>query len=328
VTNASRTLCCDINERSWSSELCDLFGLPRAALGEIRASSGRFGVLSPEVAGGALRGVPLSGIAGDQQAALFGQCCYEPGMTKVTYGTGSFVLMNLGTVCPPPSEGLLTTIGWQLGDSVTYALEGAIFSSGATIQWLRDGLGIIAKAEDTGPLATSIDSSDGVVIVPAFTGLGSPWWDPDARGTIVGLSKGLGRAHLARAAVEAIAYQTRDVLDVMVAAGGHPVTVLRADGGAAALDLLLQLQADQSRVQVVRAATTEVTALGAAMLAGLAEGVWGSLDDLRDLSPAEATFTPESSLGKADRDHSAWLAALERSRGWAQRIETTEIEST
>jgi glycerol kinase len=328
VTNASRTLCCDINERSWSSELCDLFGLPRAALGEIRASSGRFGVLSPEVAGGALRGVPLSGIAGDQQAALFGQCCYEPGMTKVTYGTGSFVLMNLGTVCPPPSEGLLTTIGWQLGDSVTYALEGAIFSSGATIQWLRDGLGIIAKAEDTGPLATSIDSSDGVVIVPAITGLGSPWWDPDARGTIVGLSKGLGRAHLARAAVEAIAYQTRDVLDVMVAAGGHPVTVLRADGGAAALDLLLQLQADQSRVQVVRAATTEVTALGAAMLAGLAEGVWGSLDDLRDLSPAEATFTPESSLGKADRDHSAWLAALERSRGWAQRIETTEIEST
>ena len=319
VTNVSRTLCCDISTCSWSPELCDLFGLPRAALGEIRASSGRFGMVSAGVAGGALRGVPLSGIAGDQQAALFGQSCFEPGMTKVTYGTGSFVLMNLGTVIPPPTPGLLTTIGWQLGDTVTYALEGAIFSSGATVQWLRDGLGIIARADEIGPLAASIESSDGVVIVPAFTGLGSPWWDPDARGTIVGLSKGLGRAHLARAAVESIAFQTRDVLDVMTATAQLPVTVLRADGGAAVLDLLLQLQADQSRVEVARPATTEVTALGAAMLAGLAEGVWGSLDDLKGLSPAEVTFSPQTTTARADRDHAAWLAALARSRAWADR---------
>ncbi|MGO8876031.1 MAG: FGGY family carbohydrate kinase, partial [Acidimicrobiales bacterium] len=272
ASNASRTLCYDIADRSWSLELCELFGIPPHALGEVHPSSGRFGIVSSEVAGGALGGIPLSGIAGDQQAALFGQCCYGTGMTKVTYGTGSFVLMNLGPSCPPPIDGLLTTVAWQLGTVVTYALEGAIFSSGATIQWLRDGLGIIASAQETGPLAASIDCNDGVFLVPAFTGLGSPWWDPDARATIVGLSRGIGRAHLARAAVEAIAYQTRDVIAVMASGGGHAMTVLRADGGAAAMDLLLQLQADQSQVDVVRPRTTEVTALGVAMLAGLAEG--------------------------------------------------------
>jgi glycerol kinase len=317
ASNASRTLCYDIFDQTWSEELCDLFGVPIAALGEVRPSSGRFGVVADDVASGRLAGVPLSGIAGDQQAALFGQCCYEPGMTKVTYGTGSFVLMNLGEVCPPPRDGLLTTVAWQLGDRFSYALEGAIFSSGATIQWLRDGLRIIERADEVGALAASIESNEGVVLVPAFTGLGSPWWDPDARGTIVGLSRGIGRAHLARAAVEAIAYQTRDVIDVMTAAGGHPVTVLRADGGAATMDLLLQLQADQSRVEVVRARTTEVTALGAAMLAGLAEGVWGSLEDLKALSPSQATFQAVATAAKADRDHAHWRSALERSRGWA-----------
>ncbi|MGP0003589.1 MAG: FGGY family carbohydrate kinase [Acidimicrobiales bacterium] len=317
VSNASRTLCFDIVQRRWSDDLCNLFDIPAQALGEVRASSGRFGLVSGTVAGGALNGVPLSGIAGDQQAALFGQCCYELGMTKVTYGTGSFVLMNLGTICPPPTDGLLTTVAWQVGGAVSYALEGAIFSSGATIQWLRDGLGIIARAEETGPLAASIESSEGVVLVPAFAGLGSPWWDPDARATIVGLTRGTGRAHLARAAVEAIAYQTRDVLDVMASAGGQAVTVLRADGGAAAMDLLLQLQADQSRVEVIRPRTTEVTALGAAMLAGLAEGVWGSLDDLVQLSPVEASFQPSATPARADRDHDQWRRALERSRGWA-----------
>jgi len=317
ASNASRTLCYDIRAGQWSEELCDLFGIPASSLGDVRPSSGRFGTVSESVTGGALTGVPLSGIAGDQQAALFGQCCYEPGATKVTYGTGSFVLMNLGGDCPAPSEGLLTTVAWQIGDDLTYALEGAIFASGATIQWLRDGLGIIDQAAETGPLAASVPSSDGAYFVPAFTGLGSPWWDPDARGTIVGLSRGIGRAHLARAAVEAIAYQTRDVTDQMGSAAGRPVSLLRADGGAAAMDFLLQLQADQSRVEVVRPRTTEVTALGAAMLAGLAEGVWESFDDLRTLSPAEVSFQPAAAKSKADADHAGWLRALDRSRGWA-----------
>jgi glycerol kinase len=315
ASNASRTLCYDLRNRCWSEELCQLIGVPVGALGQVQPSSGRFGLVSAEVAGGLLAGVPLSGIAGDQQAALFGHCCLEPGATKVTFGTGSFVLMNLGSVCPPPTEGLLTTVGWQIGDDITYALEGAVFASGATIQWLRDGLGIIKEAAETGPLAASVDSNDGVYLVPAFTGLGSPWWDPDARATIVGLTRGTGRSHLARAAVEAMAYQTRDVLDVMAATAGHAVTLLRADGGAAAMDLLLQLQADQSRVVVVRPRTTEVTSLGAAMLAGLAEGVWGSLEDLRALSVAEVSFGPLAGTAKADRDHAGWLRALDRSRG-------------
>ncbi|HXY45420.1 MAG TPA: glycerol kinase [Acidimicrobiales bacterium] len=318
VSNASRTLCYDIVDGRWSEELCDLFSVPRQALGQVRASSGRFGTVSETVAGGALAGVPLSGIAGDQQAALFGQCCFEVGMTKVTYGTGSFVLMNLGPICPPPTDGLLTTIAWQVSGAVSYALEGAVFSSGATIQWLRDGLGMIERADETEALAASVGSSEGVVIVPAFTGLGSPWWDPDARAAVVGLTRGLGRAHLARAAVEAIAYQTRDVLDVMAAASGQAVTTLRADGGAAGMDLLLQLQADQSRVEVIRPRTTEVTALGAAMLAGLAEGLWGSLDDLVRLSPPEAAFAPVMTAARADQGHDEWMRALERSRHWAK----------
>jgi glycerol kinase len=308
-------LCYDIRNRCWSEELCELLDVPIGALGAVQASAGRFGPASVEVAGGVIAGVPLSGIAGDQQAALFGHCCFQPGATKVTFGTGSFVLMNLGGDCPPPTEGLLTTVAWQIGDDLTYALEGAVFASGATIQWLRDGLGIIAEAAETEALAATIDSNDGVYLVPAFAGLGSPWWDPDARAAIVGLTRGTGRAHVARAAVEAMAYQTRDVLDVMASVAGRPVTLLRADGGAAAMDLLLQLQADQSRVVVVRPRTTEMTALGAAMLAGLAEAVWGSLDDLRALSPAEASFDPVASAAKADRDHAGWLRALERSKG-------------
>jgi len=316
-SNASRTLCYDIAQGRWSEDLCSLFRIPVKALGAVLASSGRFGVVGGDVAGGALKNVPLSGIGGDQQAALFGQCCFEPGMTKVTYGTGSFVLMNLGATCPAPCDGLLTTIAWKIGDSTTYALEGAVFASGATIQWLRDGLGIISQASDTEALATSIPASDGVYFVPAFAGLGSPWWDPDARATIVGLTRGTGRAHLARAAVEAMAYQTRDVLDIMSSSSGRPVSLLRADGGAAAMDLLLQLQADQSQVRVIRPRTTEVTALGAAMLAGLAEGVWGSSDDLKSLSPAEATFEPVASQARVDGDHASWLRAIERSRGWA-----------
>ncbi len=324
ASNASRTLCYDIQQRSWSHELCDLFGVPLEALGEVLPSAGRFGTVASTVAGGAFKGVPVSGIAGDQQAALFGHGCHEPGDTKVTYGTGSFVLMNLGREIPPPAEGVLTTVAWDLGahappgagDGFVYALEGAVFSSGATIQWLRDGLGLIDQAAEAGPLAAEIPNNDGVYLVPAFTGLGSPWWDPEARGAVIGITKGTGRAHLARAAVEAIAYQCRDVLDAMGDAAGRPVNQLRADGGVAAMDLLLQLQADQAGVPVTRPRTTEVTALGAAMLAGLAEGFWGSVADLQTLTSGSQVFEPAPRRGRADSDHAGWLSAVGRSRHW------------
>lgn len=315
-SNASRTLCYDIVARRWSDELCELFGVPSGALGEIRPSSGRFGLISPEVAGGRLAGVALSGIAGDQQAALFGQGCHSVGSTKVTYGTGSFILMNLAGSVPAPVDGLLTTVAWQLEDRFDYALEGAVFSSGATIQWLRDGLRIIEAASEVEALASSVPGTDGVHLVPAFSGMGSPWWDPHARGTVTGISRGTTRAHLARAAVEAMAFQTRDVLDAMRAAAGREITELRCDGGASVMDLLLQLQADQGQVRVSRSPTTEVTALGAAFLAGLAEGVWGSLEELKELVPPAATFEPNVTGASADRRHDAWLAALARAGGW------------
>ncbi len=317
VSNASRTLCYDIVQRAWSEQLCDTFGIPMRALGDVLPSSGSFGVVSREVAGGLLAGVPLSGIAGDQQAALFGQCCFEAGMTKVTYGTGGFVLMNLGPTCPRPADGLLTTVAWELGGKTTYALEGAIFSAGATFQWLRDGLGIIEHVEEIASLAETVDSSQGVVVVPAFSGLGSPWWDPEARGTVVGLSRGTGRAHLARAAVEALAFRTRDVLESMASSSGHPVTELRADGGAAAMGLLLQMLANQSQLGVARQRSVEMTALGAAMLAGLAEGVWASPADLSRLAPADLRYEPTVSKARADHEYERWLDALRRSRGWS-----------
>ncbi|MCJ7671380.1 MAG: glycerol kinase GlpK, partial [Acidimicrobiia bacterium] len=235
-SNASRTLLYDLDALAWSDELLEIFGVPRTCLPAVMPSSGRFGMTRPDCAAGL--GVPVSGIAGDQQAALFGQACFEPGMTKNTYGTGSFVLMNLGDEHPGPVEGLLTTVAWQLGDAITYALEGAIFVTGAAVQWLRDGLGIIAEASEIGPLAESVADTGGVVFVPAFTGLGSPWWDPYARGTILGLTRGTGRAHLARAVVEAMAWQTRDVVDAMTTASGRAITELRADGGASVMNLL------------------------------------------------------------------------------------------
>jgi glycerol kinase len=316
ASNASRTLCYDLTTRAWSGELCELFGVPIGALGDVVASSGRIGTVSASVAGGLLDGVPVSGIAGDQQAALFGQCCHRPGETKVTYGTGSFVLMNLGSDLPAPADGLLTTVAWQIGDDVVYALEGAVFASGATIQWLRDGLGIIADASETGPLAESLAGNEGVYLVPAFTGLGSPWWDPDARATVTGLTRGTGRAQLARATVEAMAYQTRDVVEAMASHAGCDVVLLRADGGAAIMDVLLQLQADQCRVPVVRPRSTEVTALGAALLAGVAEGVW-TLEETRVLVTEESRFVPLASAAKADADHHGWLRAVAASRGAA-----------
>lgn len=322
-SNASRTLLYDIGRHEWDAELGELFGVPLHCLPGLVPTCGAVAPVAGPLAerGGPLAGVPVSALAGDQQSALFGQACFRPGTAKATYGTGTFVLLNVGDEQPEPRQGLLTTVAWDLGDRAAgsapvYALEGAVFSTGAAIQWLRDGLGIIDAAADIGPLASSIPNSEGVVVVPAFTGLGSPWWDPYARGTIVGLSRGLGRAQLARAVVEAVAFQVRDVVDAMRLAGA-PVETLRVDGGASVIDLLLQLQADQLRLPVCRSASAEATALGAATLAGLATGMWSSLEELSGLWKADAVFEPKGSAASADSAHAGWVRAVDRARGWA-----------
>ncbi len=315
VTNASRTMLCDIRSRQWDRELCDLLHVPIASLAEIVPSSGRIGVTA--ALDGVPAGIPVSGVAGDQQAALFGQACVQPGMAKNTYGTGSFVLLNVGATCPPPAEGMLTTVAWTLADGTThYALEGSIFVTGSAIQWLRDGLQLFDDAAAAGPLAASVDDSGGVFVVPAFTGLGSPWWDPYARGTVVGITRGIGPAHLTRAVVESMAFQTRDVVDAMVAASGTVITDLRVDGGASAMDLLCQIQADQLGVTVRRPVDRETTALGAAFLAGLAEGVWPTIDAIAARWEEDAEFTPASDRTGPDAQHAEWLRAVERSRAW------------
>ncbi len=317
-SNASRTMLFDIRTLAWSPDLCDLLRVPIDALPAVLPSSGRFGLTSD--ACGIPANIPISGIAGDQQAALFGQACVEPGMAKNTYGTGSFVLLNVGPTCPAPAEGMLTTVAWTLADgTVAYALEGSIFITGAAIQWLRDGLSIIDDAAEIGPLAASVTDTGGVFLVPAFTGLGSPWWDPYARGTLIGITRGTTRAHLARAAVEAMAYQTRDVVAAMVAASGTPIRDLRVDGGASVMDLLLQIQADQLGVTVRRPKDQETTALGAAFLAGLAEGVWPSLDAIAARWELDATFEPTGGDLQiiADLLHAQWSEAVTRSRDWA-----------
>jgi glycerol kinase len=307
----------DIGRGGWSDELCALFDVPRACLPEVLPSSGRFGLTVPEHAAGLH--VPVSGIAGDQQAALFGQACVEPGMTKNTYGTGSFVLTNVGPKLPEPVEGLLTTVAWSLapGD-VTYAMEGAIFVTGAAIQWMRDGLGIIGDAAETGPLAASVPDAGGIYVVPAFTGLGSPWWDPYARGTVVGITRGTNRAHLARAIVEAMAFQTVDVVEAITRASGTALSEMRVDGGASVMDVLCQFQADVLDVPVRRAAIQETTALGAAFLAGVAEGVWASAEEVNAQWSADASFAPAMSEDDRARRLAEWRRAVERSRDWAR----------
>jgi glycerol kinase len=305
VTNASRTMLCDIRTRTWDADLCDILHVPMSALPEIVPSSGRVGVTS--AASGVPGGIPVSGVAGDQQAALFGQACIDPGMAKNTYGTGSFVLLNVGETCPPPTDGMLTTVAWTLADGTThYALEGAIFVTGAAIQWLRDGLRIIDDAAETGPLVESVDN----------TGLASPWWDPYARGTIVGITRGTGRAEIARATVESMVYQTRDVIDAMVAASGTELKELRVDGGASIMDLLCQLQSDQLGVDVLRPVDQETTALGAAFLAGLAEGVWATPEEVLAQWSLDTRFTPADNREVSDALHGQWLRAVERSKGW------------
>ena len=313
ASNASRTLLFDLAAGGWSGELCELLAVPADALPEVRPSSGDFGRSDPE----AFLGVdlPIAGVAGDQQAALFGQACYEPGTSKCTYGTGSFVLVNTGSSPVRSDAGLLTTVAWDIGDGLVYALEGAIFVTGAAIQWLRDGLGIIATAAETEALAQTVDDSGGVVFVPALTGLGAPHWDPDARGAILGLTRGTTRAHLVRAALEAIAFEVRDVVDVMTRDAGVEVPELSVDGGAAANDLLCQLQATELQVPVRRPQVAETTALGAAFLAGLATGVWSSTAELAATWQLDRRFDP----GKREvASYQRWQEAVRRSGGWAR----------
>ena len=319
ATNAARTMLFDIGLLRWRADLCSLFGVPMEALPQVRPSSGPFGVTDSSAACGP--GVPITGVAGDQHAALFGQAAFAPGDAKNTYGTGSFVLMNVGAELPPPADGLLTTVAWLLdtphGPAPTYALEGAIFATGAAVQWLRDGLGIVTEAAQIEEVALQCDSTGGVFLVPAFAGLGSPHWDPYARGAIVGLTRGSGRAEIARAAVEAMAYQTRDVVEAMAAATGTPVRSLRVDGGASVMDSMLQLQADQLGVAVQRPKLQEATALGAAYLAGLATGVWPSLEAIAEHWELDFEAVPSPAGDLADSAYAAWKRAVERSKGWA-----------
>ena len=310
-SNASRTMLFDIFSRCWDNDLCELFGVDPDSLPEVRPSAGTFGTTT-EFGGE----VPVTGIAGDQQAALFGQACHEPGMAKNTYGTGSFVLLNSGIDAPVPDPGLLATIAWGIGDQVTYALEASIFVTGAAIQWLRDGLGIIKEASETEALAASLDSNDGVYFVPALTGLGSPYWDPYARGTMVGLTRGTGRAHIARAALEAIAYQTVDAVRAQENSSGQRLEVLKVDGGAVSNSWLMQFQADMLGAPVVVPEISETTALGAAYLAGVGVGTW-DLEAIPSMWRASRTFEPAMSPDQADTLLADWHRALERSRGWA-----------
>ena len=316
-SNASRTLLYDIVEQRWSPELCALLGdVPERALPAVGPSCGVLGTTRPD----ALHGhtVPVAGVAGDQQAALFGQACLSPGMGKNTYGTGSFVLINAGAKPPPPPEGLLTTVAWTIGEHATYALEAAIFVTGAGVQWLRDGLGVISQAAETEALAASLQGNDGVYFVPALTGLGSPHWDPYARGTIVGLTRGSGRAHLARATLEAIAYQTVDAVRAMEGAGAEPLRALKADGAATVNAWLMQFQADVLGVPVVVPEVAETTALGAAYLAGVGTSAW-TLDQVASSWRERARYEPTMSADERDGLLEEWRRALERSRGWATK---------
>ena len=315
ASNASRTLLFDITLGKWSQEMADLFGVSLANLPRVVDSSGQISKTDPEFFGGIA--APITGIAGDQQAALFGQACTTAGMAKNTYGTGSFVLMQTGAERVDSTSGMLTTVAWRRNGRLSYALEGAIFITGAALQWLRDGLGIIGSAAEAGPIASSVADSGGVFMVPAFVGLGAPHWDPYARGTIVGLTRGSGRAELVRAAVEAMAYQTRDVVEAMERDLGSSMRELRVDGGAAVMDVLCQFQADLLGIPVRRPRNTETTALGAAFLAGLGAGAWKDAD-VTDLWKLDREFEPRMSRDEADTLQKRWRDAVGRSRGWAR----------
>ncbi|GAB7003721.1 glycerol kinase GlpK [Nocardioides sp. AN3] len=312
VSNACRTLLFDLAAGDWSDEMCELFGVPRDALPELVPNWGAPMVTDPRTFLGLE--LPIAGLAGDQQSALFGQTCFDVGDAKCTYGTGSFVLTNTGSTIERSDAGLLSTAAWRSPDGeLTYALEGAIFVTGAAVQWLRDGLQIVGSAAETDAIASTVPDSGDVVFVPALTGLGAPYWDPHARGTIVGITRGTTRGHLVRATLEAITFEVRDVLETM-----PELACLRVDGGASANDLLCQLQADQLGVTVTRPAQVETTGLGAAFLAGLGTGVWSSTDDLRETWSIDREFSPVASRETADASYARWKDAVERSKGWAR----------
>ncbi|WP_208814366.1 glycerol kinase GlpK [Micromonospora echinofusca] len=315
-SNASRTLLYDLSTGDWSPELCALFDVPRHALPEIVATNTVVGRTDPDAFLGL--DLPVAALVGDQQSALFGQACLTEGSSKCTYGTGSFMLVNTGPTAMRPGTGLVTTVAWQLaGQATTYALEGSIFVTGAAVQWLRDGLGVIPAAPAIEPLAASVPDSGGVVFVPALTGLGAPDWDPYARGAMFGLTRGTTRAHLARATLDAIAFQVRDVADAMARCTGRPLTSLTVDGGAAANNLLCQLQADQLGRPVRRPVSTESTALGAAYLAGLATGVWHGTDDIAARWRLDREFTPDPGAVDGESSRQRWRRAVAAVRGWS-----------
>ncbi len=309
ATNASRTMLFNLETQDWDDDLLKAFGIPRSLLPEVRDSVADYGTTAPEVLEGA---VPIAGIAGDQQAAMIGQACFAPGMVKSTYGTGCFVMLNTGATRVPSRHRLLTTLAYRLHGQPAYALEGSIFSSGSAIQWLRDGLKLIGDAGDSAALASGIDSTGGVYFVPAFAGLGAPHWDPDARAAILGVTRGTGAAQIARAALEAVAYQTRDLIDAMAKDWRTAPTALRVDGGMAANDWLMQFLADQLAIEVRRPAVTETTALGAAFLAGLGAGLYASTADIARLWHCDRVFVPALDGARRDALYAGWTDAVRR----------------
>jgi glycerol kinase len=317
VSNASRTMLFNIHTLQWDEELLRLFGIPASMLPEVRSSSEVYDHVSTTLG---IESVPIAGIAGDQQAALFGQMCRQPGMSKNTYGTGCFLLQNIGTTPRRSKQRLITTVAWKIGERTEYALEGSVFIGGAVVQWIRDGLGLIRSAPEIEALAATVSDNGGVYLVPAFAGLGAPHWDPYARGTIVGITRGTTSGHLARAALESIAYQVADLLDAMAADAGIPLKELRVDGGAATNNTLMQFQADLLGVPVVRPAVTETTALGAAYLAGLAVGYWASADAITGQWKVDRRFEPAMPRAAASTLRERWTLALERSKGWERPL--------
>ncbi|MGB7755002.1 MAG: glycerol kinase GlpK [Salinisphaera sp.] len=314
VTNASRTMMFNIRHRQWDPELLDLFGVPESMLPEVKSSSEVYGHVLPKYFFG--NKLPIAGMAGDQQAALFGQACFEPGMAKNTYGTGCFTLMNTGTEATASENGLLTTIGWEIDGTIEYALEGSVFVAGSVIQWLRDGLRMLGKASDSEAYAERAGDNDGVYMVPAFTGLGAPYWDSNVRGAVFGLSRGTTKEHFIRAAVESIAYQSADVLRAMQADAGLSLAELRTDGGAIANDFLAQFQADILGVDVLRSEVSETTALGAAYLAGLAVGFWESREQIAEQWAVETRFTPAMPSAKREHLVDGWKRAVHATMGY------------
>ena len=312
VTNASRTLLFNIHSLTWDKELAEILNVPILILPEVMESSGSLAVTDKDVLGAE---IPIAGIAGDQQAALFGQMCIEPGMAKCTYGTGCFLVMNIGNTPTPSPNKLLTTIGWKINGQTTYALEGSVFVGGAIIQWLRDGLSFFDSSDESEALATNVTNTDGVVFVPALAGLGAPYWDSTARGTILGITRGTTKAHITRAALESICFQVEDVLSTMSKDKDSPLTELRIDGGATANDFMVQFQSDISQLEVVRPVDLETTALGAAYLAGLGVGLW-TIEELKSKWQKDRSFTPQMKPKEVETRLNLWLRAIERSKNW------------